>query len=614
MINQSIYDYLSKCNSCDIVEIDKLFVTSFVYINKIELCKNQFIQSYLLERDSEILVDFIDLIENTSKCFELEDLIELYEFVISPADKIINGAVYTPSNIRKFIVYKAFEEVTIEIYNLRTADISCGCGGFLYTMSQKIKSLTNNSYQYIFENNIFGLDIQPYAINRTKIILTLLALMEGEDLSEFKFNLFVGDALSFDFNKVVSEFRGFDMIVGNPPYVCSRHLTQETKTKLQSWHVCKTGHPDLYIPFFQIAVENLKERGFLGFITMNTFFKSLNARALRGYFEELSYDFKIIDFGCEQVFKSKSTYTCICLITKVQSDNLSFIRLNSSTLSYEAPINYSNIMYRDLDSIKGWNLQDFNIMSKIESTGIPLGQLYKSRHGIATLKNKIYIFRPSSEDELYFYLNFENRIFPIEKGICRDIINSNKLSGDVNIKDIVEKVIFPYTDMDSPRPIDEIYFKSVFPNAYKYLEYFKNILAKRDKGGGKYEKWFCFGRTQSLEKMKYKLFFPKISNKPPRSLICTDEKMMFYNGQAIIGNNRKELLFIKKIMESKLFWYYIKTSSKPYSSNYYSLNGNYIKNFGIFQFSDEEKDYIIHESNMNILDHYLENKYQIKVP
>ena len=33
-------------------------------------------------------------------------------------------------------------------------------------------------------------------------------------------------------------------------------------------------------------------------------------------------------------------------------------------------------------------------------------------------------------------------------------------------------------------------------------------------------------------------------------------------------------------MESRLFWYYIKTTSKPYSSNYYSLNGNYINNFG----------------------------------
>lgn len=65
------------------------------------------------------------------------------------------------------------------------------------------------------------------------------------------------------------------------------------------------------------------------------------------------------------------------------------------------------------------------------------------------------------------------------------------------------------------------------------------------------------------------------------------------------------MLLIKKIMESRLFWYYIKTTSKPYSSSYYSLNGNYINNFGICNFTNNEIDFVLNENNKDVLDAFL---------
>lgn len=66
-------------------------------------------------------------------------------------------------------------------------------------------------------------------------------------------------------------------------------------------------------------------------------------------------------------------------------------------------------------------------------------------------------------------------------------------------------------------------------------------------------------------------------------------------------------------MESSIFWYYIKTTSKPYSSDYYSLNGNYIKNFGICELTDKEKKFLIEETAQNILNEFFEDKYELKV-
>ncbi len=204
-------------------------------------------------------------------------------------------------------------------------------------------------------------------------------------------------------------------------------------------------------------------------------------------------------------------------------------------------------------------------------------------------------------------------MFPIEKAICKDILNSNKLSRSIDFDHVREKILFPYNDATKPKALTEDYLKDVYPKAYEYLSKKKTILAGRDKGKGKYEQWFAFGRTQSLEKVGNKLFFPKFSDRIPNYLVSNDNELMFYNGQAIIGHSAEEMLLIKKIMESRIFWYYIKTTSKPYSSNYYSLNGNYIKNFGIPEFSTAEIDFIINESNQHSIDSFFEDYYGVPI-
>lgn len=617
---KNIFDFLKSFSALPL-DVDKLLISSFLDINKLQVTNNQLLKSYSIKKEKteefDKLSEFIKIVKSEIDIFDIERLIELFEFVISPSDRIVNGAIYTPSKIREYIVTHTFPSEGSQIVNAKIADIACGCSGFLYTAAQKLKLQTNSSYQDIFQNQIFGLDIQEYSITRSKLLLSLLALSEGEDIEEFHFNLHQGDALTFRWEDHYENFRGFQIIIGNPPYACSRHLSDKTKKLLSNWSVSRTGHPDLYIPFFQIALENLSNNGTLGYITMNSFFKSLNGRALREYFQEQRFQFKIIDFGSEQIFNTKNTYTCICLINKTCCDYLEYTKLQDSQhLNNE--LVYNPIRYSILDFMKGWNLQDHNIASKIESIGIPLGNLFKSRHGIATLKNKVYIFKPIEEDDNYYYLKDKDSkiTYPIERSICKDVINSNKLSSKKNIDDIRQKIIFPYKDytgISRAQILEESELKRKFPNAYTYLDSKRKILSLRDKGKGQYESWFAFGRTQSLEKMKIKLFFPKMSNKPPSCIINSEENLLFYNGQAIIGESEEELLILKKILESKLFWYYIKTTSKPYSSEYFSLNGNYINNFGIYQFTEEQKKYILSLSQQDQIDSYLFQLYEIDV-
>lgn len=606
-----VFKYLKSYSSSPL-DVDKLIVSAFVQINALEVKKNTFIKGYLVTneklKESKKLDEFILILKKEKAKFNIETLIELFEFVISPSDRIVNGAVFTPLNIRKYITNASFKSRT-NPDKLKIADISCGCGGFLMTASQKLKKSTGLSYKQIFRNNIYGLDIKDYSINRTKILLSLLAISEGEDEREFTFNLFVHDALKFNWTTNLNSFSGFDIIIGNPPYVCARNLPEKTRKLLKQFEVCNSGNSDLYIPFFQLGIQNLKKHGFLGFITMNSFFKSLNGRNLREYFKKNLLSFKIVDFGTEQVFKSKNTYTCICFIENKQSNFIKYIKSSSNSLPNRAK-DFGTIPYLSLNSKTGWNLNNFETISRIESTGIPFGELFKTRHGIATLKNDIYIFNPVKEDKDYYYLQ-NGSLYPIEKGICKDIVNTNKLSRATSIKEIKEKVIFPYDRNEKPQLLDERFIKENYPRAYYYLTNKRNLLSKRDKGKGNYENWFAFGRTQSLDKIANKLFFPKMSDRIPSFIINSDENLLFYNGQAVVGHSEQDMLFIKKLMESKIFWYYVKTTSKPYSSGYYSLNGNYIKNFGVCRLNENELKFILETENRGALDDFFERKYQI---
>lgn len=609
---RNIFRYL-KSYSTQPFEVDRLIVSAFLEINQLQVLENKYLLEYSINENQidehTNLIDFVGIINTEIAVFDIEKLIELFEFVISPSDRIVNGAIYTPSDIREYIISQSFRKVGNQLLNAKIADISCGCSGFLYSAAKEIKRRIGSSYQSIFQNQIFGLDIQEYSVTRSKLLLSLLALSEGEDIEQFHFNIYQGDTLTFKWQDLYNDFQGFEIIVGNPPYVSARNLEVAAKENVKLWEVCSTGNPDLYIPFFQIGYENLAPNGILGYITMNTFFKSLNGRALRRYFEENRIAIRIIDFGTHQIFKSKSTYTCICFLENVEQNFVEYYK----SVNKELPNNrnlYKIVNFHNLDSKKGWNLNNNEIISRIEAVGNPFGKLYKTRHGIATLKNDLFIFKPVAEDEDFFYLQNGN-LYPIEKGICKDILNSNKLSRSIDFNSVVEKVIFPYNEESKPKALEEEFLRHQFPMAFEYLQRKRNILSERDKGKGKYEKWFAFGRTQSLEKVENKLFFPKFSDKTPDYLISNDIDLLFYNGLAIIGHSEEEMLLIKKILESRLFWYYIKTTSKPYSSNYYSLNGNYMNNFGICDFTNNEIDFILNENNKEILNNFFEERYNI---
>lgn len=543
----------------------------------------------------------------------IEDVINVFELAIPKAERVKNGAVYTPKFIRDYILDRVVSLQKKPLQDCIAIDIACGCGSFLLSLADHLHSCCRMSYREAVRH-LYGVDISDLCIKRCKIVLSLAASMNCETLTDEDFHIRQGNSLDFDFASMprVKKNGGFDIVVGNPPYVRAKHIDNESKELLPRWQVARCGNADLYLPFFEIACSILREDGVLGYITLNSFFKSVNAKLLRNYFRSSDAALEIVDFGDQLIFGKTLAYTCIVLIDKKGIAGVNYAKGQISDNRFsEKPTLFNLIPYSSLDDNKGWNLNDANVLRnihKIEQVGRPLGELFKIRNGIATLANDIYIFRPEHEDETFFYLQVGDSTYPIEKGICRDIIKPNILHSEREIPNLIEKVIFPY-DGDN-KILTEDLFKSKYPKAYKYLELNKDKLALRDKGEKSYEAWYAFGRSQATCDRGRKLLFPYMTDRP-RFVYTDNEDLLIYCGYAIFSDNEEDLLILKRILESSIFDYYMRHTAKPYATGFYSYAKNYVKGFGIPALSNEQRSDLLSLQGHDAINSYVEGLYSV---
>ena len=607
-----LHKFSTLCNCEDCHYTDSFIVSTYLRQNQIVVRNNALLAEYLIEDERiQLFIEYLD-----QKCIKLslEDLIVFFEFVVSPQDKEVNGAVYTPDYIREYIVTSILGRLNGNLAEKKYADIACGCGGFLITLAKHLH-YSGLAYADIFGNCLYGVDIEEYSINRTKIMLSLLAI-ESEDVMSYEFNLIHANSLCFDW-KTVDAIRihgGFDVVVGNPPYVGASKIDRDTLELVKQWEVSSTGKADMYIPFFQIGIESLVYGGVLGYITVNNFYRSINGRALRNYFARHVYDLTIIDFGAEQIFQGRSTYTCLCFLEKVHHGSVHYTATNSDGLGTLLDNSYIDIEYRSLHHDGGWVLasrEDLERIRLIRSTGIPLGDYTTIRNGFATLRNDVYLFTPDKEDSLYYYISSEDREESIEKAICRDAIKGNILRKSDDIKHYKEKVIFPYkkgAQRKTVSPFSEIEIKESFPHAYQYLLRRRSKLEKRSNAE-KINPWYSYGRNQALDIAGDKLIFPYIADRP-YFIFSEDQSLMLYNGYCIADQSRRKIQFLQKILSSRLFWYYISKTSKPYGGAFFALAKNYVKSFGVISLTDDQIDRLINMTQSEA-DLYIEDLYGI---
>ena len=329
---------------------------------------------------------------------DTELLEKLYELNVAEKDRKINGSYYTPTNVVSYIVKNTMLNDVGSI-----CDPACGSGAFLVESAKFIKQKSNLTYASIFEELLFGVDILPASVERTKIILSLLAILNGED-EDFNFNLCEGDSLVFDWEANFGT-KKFDYVVGNPPYVRTKNLRIEVRESMKKWSTADFGNADLYIPFFELAAKITSEKGRIGFITPSTYLTSFNAKLVREFLSYNKFLKRIVDFNGWQVFGGATTYTCITILDKKRSESLEFSLVDSQ----EKLKNLDSLVFNKIkaDFLGGdeWRLlskEDAEKIFKIENAGSPLFKyVNKFVTGLATLNNYLFLLKDANDTFLF---------------------------------------------------------------------------------------------------------------------------------------------------------------------------------------------------------------------
>ncbi len=179
----------------------------------------------------------------------------------------------------------------------------------------------------ILNNNLFGVDLNPESIEITQLALWLETAEQGKKLKPLDQNIQQGNSIIHHKHtdkeaflwkekfKKVMDAGGFDVILGNPPYVRQERLGA-IKPYLQEHYQTYHGVADLYTYFFELGMDLLKKGGRLGYISSSTFFRTNSGTPLRDYLKVHSNIKTVIDFNDYPVFSGVTTYPAILILEK----------------------------------------------------------------------------------------------------------------------------------------------------------------------------------------------------------------------------------------------------------------------------------------------------------
>jgi tRNA1(Val) A37 N6-methylase TrmN6 len=336
----------------------------------------------------------------------------------------------------------------------------------------------------ILENNLFGVDLNEESVEIAKLSLWLRTAQPNRKLNDLNHNIKCGNSLIDDvaiagekafnwqtaFPQVFAK-GGFDVIIGNPPYVRQELLggIQKNYFSIKYPNVFN-GTADLYVYFYNLSLTLLKPKGVLGFITPNKWMERKYGLELRNYLKSY-YIQQIINYGELRIFEDASTEPEISIIEN--SKNNSDIKYAIIKSLFVA----QNYFY-DLHSYKKENLEDAiwrftdnkinDILKKFNDADFTLNEYTSGGvfYGIKTGLNEAFIINKKTRNEIVIKDNKST-------SILRKMVEGDDFK-KWNLLHSGRYMVATEYSLDVPNE---------YPAVFEYFRQFKDKLIKRqDKG------------------------------------------------------------------------------------------------------------------------------------
>jgi len=321
----------------------------------------------------------------------------------------------------------------------------------IYKVNKNEWRLTTSERKRILLNNIFGVDIDAQAVEVTKLSL-LLKVLEGETgetlqqslklyheraLPDLSQNIKCGNSLigsdfydnqqldflddeeryrinAFDwedeFPKIFSRKNpGFDVVIGNPPYVRQETLGEQFKKYAKEKYETYAGTADLYVYFVERSHRILVSGGRFGMICSNKFMRAKYGKNLREYLASNSTIHQIVDFGELPVFKGPASFPAIILTSNKKTKKQNFIYAPIKSITFPSLENEVKKIGKTLDSRSlagdNWTLarrEEIEIFEKMKKSSVPLGEYVDRKifRGILTGYNEAFVIDKETRKKL----------------------------------------------------------------------------------------------------------------------------------------------------------------------------------------------------------------------
>jgi len=497
-------------------------------------------------------------------------------------------------NYKKHIdFWKRYKET---IKNIKILDPACGSGAFLITafefllkqtnmIDEKLLDLTgeqdlfSDTTRYILENNIFGVDLNRESVEITKLSLWLKSANKNKTLTTLENNIKCGNSLikdkefvkdlAFDWEKEFPEIfknGGFDIVIGNPPYVRQESI-KEIKPYLEQNYKVYTGVADLYCYFYELGYNLLKDNGYLGFITSNKWFRAKYGEKLREFLLNNTEFYNIVDYNGTKVFEGATVDSNILIFKKNRVKNSIFSLQIADTI----PIEYEQEKLSK-ESFIFINQNEDSIKEKIERIGKPLKEWdININRGITTGLNDAFIIDKETKDKLLEedYKNSEI-IKPLLRG--KDIEKYN-----INYADFY--LINSHNGKAGKGAIDI----ENYPQIKKWLERFEPKLSKRaDKGKTPFNLRNC---AYLKEFEKEKIVWQRVTKE--NTFALAEKDTFILDSMAFLSNIEKEKKYLLGILNSKLIYFYLNQYTHKYGNNGFLLSNQYVEKLPIKPYNNE---------------------------